>query len=209
MGGEAASDNNGYSRHIDTNTYAQVMGSGFGGTAESGQSYDAQDGYGHASRGQGSANAGEPVVGLRFASALIDTIVMVVLYFLVCGAMGAVMAGTGAEEVTDSQVLSVLAMMILPGMLYGILMESSPLQGTLGKVMTGTVIMDKQGNRISFMRAVGRNFGKLLSACMPFYFPYWMVFASKNKQSLHDMMSGTLVFKKGEGPAETVGQVFA
>lgn len=200
-------DNNGYSRPIDQKAYAEIMGGGFGGSASQDQAYDAQNGYSQSGYGQGTPRAGQPVVGLRFASALIDTVVMIVMY-LVVGTLAGVIMASGTGDVSDGKIWSAFLMMIFPGMLYGILMEASPLQGTLGKLLTGTVVTDKHGNRISFLRAVGRNLGKLFSACMPLYFPYWMLFSNKNKQSLHDMMSGTLVFKKGEGPAESIGDVF-
>ncbi len=48
--------------------------------------------------------------------------------------------------------------------LYFALMESSKFQGTVGKIAIGIIVTDMEGNRISFARATGRYFGKILSS---------------------------------------------
>ncbi|MGA2442608.1 MAG: RDD family protein, partial [Tepidisphaeraceae bacterium] len=47
--------------------------------------------------------------------------------------------------------------------LYHALMESSRYQGSLGKMALGIVVTDLSGQRISFGRATGRHFGKIIS----------------------------------------------
>ena len=46
--------------------------------------------------------------------------------------------------------------------LYFALMESSGKQATLGKMMVGIVVSDLAGDRISFGKASGRYFGKIV-----------------------------------------------
>ncbi len=79
--------------------------------------------------------------------------------------------------------------------LYFALMESSKFQGTIGKIVLGIIVTDIDGNRISFARATGRYFGKILSGLILFI-GYIMAGFTEKKQALHDMMAGTLVWKK-------------
>ncbi len=79
--------------------------------------------------------------------------------------------------------------------LYYAFMESSKWQGTLGKQISGIIITDNEGRRISFGRATGRYFAKTLSVLM-LGIGYLMIIFSRKKQGLHDMMAGCLVVKK-------------
>lgn len=76
--------------------------------------------------------------------------------------------------------------------LYEALMESSAYQATLGKMILGMKVTDLYGNRISFARATGRHFAKIVSA-MILGIGFIMVGFTERKQGLHDMMAGTLV----------------
>jgi len=74
-------------------------------------------------------------------------------------------------------------------------MESSPLQATLGKWLVGIYVTDLEENRISFGKATGRFFGKIISGLI-LTIGYWLAGFTKKKQALHDMMAGCLVLKK-------------
>ena len=78
------------------------------------------------------------------------------------------------------------------GWLYEALMESSSYQATLGKMVCGMKVTDLYGNRISFGRATGRHFAKILSA-MLLGVGYIMVAFTERKQGLHDLLACTLV----------------
>lgn len=78
---------------------------------------------------------------------------------------------------------------------YFTLMESSSMQGTLGKMALGLKVVDMKNKRISFARATGRYFGKILSATI-LYIGFIMVAFTEKKQGLHDLMAETLVVKK-------------
>jgi uncharacterized RDD family membrane protein YckC len=79
--------------------------------------------------------------------------------------------------------------------LYYALLESSSWQATLGKKALGLEVTDLDGGRISFGRASGRFFGKILSA-MILYIGFMMAGFTEKKQALHDMLAGTLVIRK-------------
>ena len=79
--------------------------------------------------------------------------------------------------------------------LYHALMESSRWQATPGKLALGIRVTDLNGHRISFGRATGRHFGKIISG-IPLLIGWIMVAFTKKKQALHDMVAGCLVIKK-------------
>jgi uncharacterized RDD family membrane protein YckC len=80
------------------------------------------------------------------------------------------------------------------GWLYFALMESSAKGATLGKMALGLRVTDLSGNRISFGRATGRYFGKIVSG-MIFSIGYIMAGFTQQKQALHDIMAGCLVVR--------------
>ena len=80
------------------------------------------------------------------------------------------------------------------GWLYYAGLESSARQATLGKMALGLAVTDLQGNRISFLRATGRYFAKILSALI-LLIGFIMVAFTEKKQGLHDMLASTLVVK--------------
>lgn len=81
------------------------------------------------------------------------------------------------------------------GFLYHTILESTPAQGSLGKMLLGIKVTDLSGRRISFGRAFGRNLGKILST-LTFMIGYLCAAFSSRKQALHDMMAGTLLWKR-------------
>jgi uncharacterized RDD family membrane protein YckC len=91
--------------------------------------------------------------------------------------------------------ISFAAIFVL-GWLYYALMESSAYQGTLGKVALGLIVTDMQGRRISFGRASGRFFAKLLTGLIPFLIGYIMAGFTEKRQALHDIIASCLVLKK-------------
>ena len=96
---------------------------------------------------------------------------------------------------------SVVGLAIITGILatainwlYYALMESSKYQATLGKMAVGARVTDLEGNRISFARATGRYFAKIISG-MILMIGYIMAGFTEKKQALHDMIANTLVIK--------------
>jgi uncharacterized RDD family membrane protein YckC len=84
---------------------------------------------------------------------------------------------------------------IVAGWLYFALMESSEKQATLGKMALGIIVTDMEGKRISFGKATGRYFGKILSWLI-LGIGHIMIAFTEKKQGLHDMMANTLVVIK-------------
>ena len=81
------------------------------------------------------------------------------------------------------------------GWLYHALMESSSQQGTLGKMALGIKVTDLNGNRITFGRATGRYFSKIISS-LTMGVGYIMAGFTQQKQALHDIIAGCLVVNR-------------
>lgn len=79
--------------------------------------------------------------------------------------------------------------------LYYAIMESSKYQATIGKSILGISVTDLKGNRISFGRASGRFFAKIISG-LTLGVGYIMIAFTEKKQGLHDMIAECLVIKK-------------
>lgn len=79
--------------------------------------------------------------------------------------------------------------------LYFTFMESSTLQATLGKLALGIKVTDMNGSKLDFGRAFVRNICKVISDCT-LLIGYIMAGFTEKRQSLHDVIAGTLVVKK-------------
>lgn len=135
---------------------------------------------------------------IRVVAAIIDAIlVRVVLAPIgaVFGLSGLALGGVGHRGFTLMHVFGggVMLLLVIAGSwLYEAFMESSSYQATLGKMIFGMRVTDLYGNRISFARATGRHFAKILSA-MILCIGFIMVGLTERKQGLHDLLAGTLV----------------
>lgn len=79
--------------------------------------------------------------------------------------------------------------------LYCATLEASGGQGSLGQQMMGLAVTDTRGRRIGFGRALARQFGKVLSTLLcgaGYLLQLW----NGKRQTLHDMMSGSLVLHR-------------
>ena len=93
-------------------------------------------------------------------------------------------------------ILVLATVSVLAQWLYFAGMESSKSQGTLGKMALGLVVTDMNGQPISFARASGRFFSKLITGLVPFAIGYIMAGFTEKKQALHDMIASCLVLRK-------------
>lgn len=135
---------------------------------------------------------------VRVLAALIDAVIVRVVVApvaLIFGGLG--MAGMMTVPLPHAGLALLgggvtLILIVFGGWLYEALMESSSYQATVGKMVLGMKVTDLYGNRISFGRATGRHFAKILSGlflCIGFI----MVGLTERKQGLHDLLAGTLV----------------
>jgi uncharacterized RDD family membrane protein YckC len=83
----------------------------------------------------------------------------------------------------------------LGGWLYHAMMESSDWQATLGKKALNLRVTDITGARVTFNRASGRHFGKIITGLIPFGVGFMLAGLTERKQALHDMLASCLVLR--------------
>ncbi len=147
---------------------------------------------------------------LRFAAHIIDYLILQFVVGLislpfVIGMLTEIYAAT--KNVNESMeiiaiagiimkfVFATISISILIGWLYYAMLESSKPQGTIGKMACSIKVTDIDGNKITFARATGRYFGKIISD-MTLYIGYILAGFTVKKQALHDIISDCLVVKK-------------
>ena len=136
---------------------------------------------------------------LRFVAYIIDAIVMAIpIMAWGYATMGqSLMAADPmmAEEPPLAGMGLYMAGAIIIPWLYYAFMESGKNQATLGKMALSLKVVDVNGGPISFLKATGRHFGKIVSG-LTLLIGYIMAAFTEKKQALHDMMAGCLVVKK-------------
>ena len=132
----------------------------------------------------------------RFAAVIIDCVILVALSALlgwVAGTVYGVAAGS-YDEKTAVAIGNIVG--IIVWWIYYALLESSARQATLGKMALAIKVADLNGGRISFGRATGRHFAKIVSGLI-LMIGYLMAGFTERKQALHDMIAGCLVVNRG------------
>ena len=133
----------------------------------------------------------------RSAAFAIDGFLIGIIQAVVNTVMIASIGAVGTEsEALMFGIIGVVSLATFIGMwLYFALMESSAKQATLGKMMVGIVVTDINGDRVSFGKASGRYFGKIVSSVI-LMIGYLMAAFTERKQALHDIMADCLVIRK-------------
>lgn len=144
----------------------------------------------------------------RFAAYLIDSILLsfcmlvVALPFIILFILAAGSANESTyDDRTGAGVLGGFAVLaycffyialIITNWLYFALFESSKYQATPGKMAIGVIVTDKNLQKLSFARATGRFFAKILNG-LTLYIGWILIGITEKKQGLHDMVADTLV----------------
>lgn len=129
----------------------------------------------------------------RVAACLIDSVIMTVAA-LFAGLVLGVLYGVLFRSSGGAGIFGNLVGMAMQW-LYFALMESSSSQATVGKLVVGIKVVDLDGGRLSFSRATGRHFSKMISA-FTFGIGYIMAGFTARKQALHDMIASCLVVNR-------------
>lgn len=138
----------------------------------------------------------------RLAAFMVDSLLLVTAYWIVHFALELSLAQSIGVDRKEAQAVkfAILVAYEIVGStllwwLYHAVMESSSLQGTLGKMAVAAKVTDLNGKRITFARASVRYWGKLLSGAI-LGIGYLMVAFTESKQGLHDTMAECLVVSK-------------
>lgn len=93
------------------------------------------------------------------------------------------------------QITALMLLFLMGNWAYFSLLESSTWRATIGKKILGLEVVDLQGHRLSFARASGRFFAKILSS-LTLMIGFVIAGFTQKKQALHDIVAGCLVIKK-------------
>ena len=121
--------------------------------------------------------------GNRFVAFIIDGAIITVIGYLIWGER-VVQSSGGSYSVNFEGETTILPFLYL--IISWVLLSS-----TIGKLVLGQKIVDKDGKRINPLQA-GIRFASyllILIGC-------WFILGSQKKQALHDLLAGTYVIKK-------------
>lgn len=127
----------------------------------------------------------------RLLAYLIDSLLLLVPTF---ATLLLIFYAPGAADIPAVTTFWVL-FLLLVGWAYCAGLESSSLEGTLGKAAVGVVVTDLEGRRISFGRATARYWSRVLLSSI-FAIGYLLAAFSEQKRALHDLIAGTLVVSR-------------
>lgn len=141
----------------------------------------------------GSPVGGGPVVygGFlrRWVALIVDSIVLVLPLAVIAAVITPMTVGAMGE---DGGAAVIYLLWLLAAPIYYASLESSEWQATIGKRLIGIKVVDLEGRRIGFGRALGRWLASSLSY-LTFYIGFLLAALTERKQALHDFVAGTLV----------------
>jgi uncharacterized RDD family membrane protein YckC len=149
---------------------------------------------------------------LRFIAYIIDgfilgfaTLVLLVPFFFLMGGAAIIssLARAAGQRPNPAAIGSLIFFAIVLGgvsiighWLYFAYLESGEKQGTWGKQILGLYVTDLAGNRVTFGRASGRFFAKIITGLIPLGIGYIMAGFTQRRQALHDMIASCLVLRR-------------
>lgn len=155
----------------------------------------------------------QPYAGfwLRLVAYIIDGAILCLGFILLIGLAAAFVGagffrGLGQDASSAYNIMApVMVLMITMfvfvtlagGWIYYAWFESSQYQATPGKLALGLYVTDMEARRITFARASGRFFAKLITGLIPLFIGYIMAGFTAKKQALHDMIASCLVLRRG------------
>lgn len=149
---------------------------------------------------------------LRFVAYLVDGLILGFAIMIVCVPFFFLMGGIslleslpryGRERFEPAQlagfltiIFALVGVSIIVKWLYFAYLESGEKQATWGKQVLGLYVTDLSGSPISFGRASGRFFAKIITGLIPFAIGYIMAGFTERRQALHDMIASCLVLRR-------------
>ncbi len=144
------------------------------------------------------AQSREPVFGepwRRLFAAVTDVVIVNVALNILAFGLILLVPDLLDESVTHPALFPVILGMGALAILYFAVMESSAMQATLGKRLLGLKVTDREGERISLLRALGRYFSKFISAILLLW-GYLRILYHPRREGLHDTISGCQVRRR-------------
>jgi len=148
---------------------------------------------------------------LRFVAYLLDSIILGFAVMVLFVPLFFLMGGVALLEALPHQhggrvdpvqlmpffglILTLVALSSVAQWLYFAYLESGEKQATWGKQALGIYVTDLAGQRITFGRATGRFFAKIVTKLIPLGIGFMMAGFTERRQALHDMIASTLVLR--------------
>lgn len=136
---------------------------------------------------------------IRVGAYLIDYVILMVAGLIALFLLGLALGVFAGDSPVGTGVGLFLAWLLFPW-LYAALFECGPRQATPGKQAVNLKVTDLDGNRITFGRATGRYFAEWITG-VTIGIGYAMTAFTARRQSLHDMIAGTVVVRAHLEPA--------
>jgi uncharacterized RDD family membrane protein YckC len=98
-------------------------------------------------------------------------------------------------KLSESQLRTLQIMFYLTLIVYNSVCEASPMKGSIGKRICKLVVVDVEGMGLSYVNALLRSVGKVVS----FFFygiGFVSIFFTEHRQALHDFLAKTYVVKR-------------
>ncbi|MDP9077887.1 MAG: RDD family protein [Bacteroidota bacterium] len=136
----------------------------------------------------------------RLVAWIIDYIILAIVLSFIFSAMaerGIIHILKSYEDLGKMPRSELLLMQLVFGItmiIYNSVCEASSLQGSLGKKVCKLVVVDIDGQRLSFVNAFLRSFGKAISIFIV-YLGFVSILFTEHRQALHDMLAKTYVVK--------------
>jgi len=143
----------------------------------------------------------------RLAASLIDSIVITFICYIAAGILGVGMTAFGMSVRTPRGEAFIMLVWWVMSLFYHASMEAGPQGATLGKRWMTLRVVNMHYQQISIWQAVGRFFGRVVSV-LTIFFGYLIQPFTAHRQTLHDMMCGSLVVHSRSKP-KSGAEVFA
>lgn len=148
---------------------------------------------------------------LRFVAYILDSLIIGAAMLAICiplfflfGGMAFIrsLPQTGGEPGPEFifQIIAFEGVLVLIALLgswlYYAYFESSSWQATVGKKALNLYVTDLNANPVTFGRASGRFFAKIVTALIPLWIGWILAGVTEKKQALHDMIASCLVLRR-------------
>ena len=134
----------------------------------------------------------------RLLAAVVDWLIVSGVFIIVAFIIAIIMMIVLPQD--ESKVLRIAVSVVIVSfipiakLIYNVVMESGPKQGTYGKQLLKIRVCDIYAERITPAKAFTRNIAKIFSV-LTLFVGYLMSFFNKKQQCLHDLVADTLVIK--------------
>lgn len=132
----------------------------------------------------------------RLLAYAIDYIVIIIVAVVMATAYYTIRAFLGhlySEEEQNEGILNLFGIILM--IFYHTIFEASKLRGSIGKIICKLCVVDVDGTQLSFLRAFGRNAGKILSGLI-IGLGFLRILWDDSRQGWHDELARAYVIRR-------------